>query len=350
MAVLILFPFSSWAQDTDDDMAFRFQTKVTFTRSGSDIAKDFWAILPAAQTNEYQTILKVSISEGNFFQELTYGNNFLKMERKQFNSGTIEFSTWTHVRPIQVQTDFSKITEIKPYDPESEVCKLYLGDCDVYIDTKNSDLMAMGDRLWDGSTDVLDYARKCYEYIASDFEYDEYEEWHSLKRILKNHSGSSSDFATLFVNLMRYKGIPARHNVGVSYSQTPHTFADFYLEGYGWIPVDAALKNLSPSEDYFGYFDGNTIVLSQGIGYEMPFETLLPVVIVPTCYYEFTPLGTDCKLDVSFDFINEGYTSIDGVQSVPMKDSNAIYDLNGRQVPSSYKGLVIYNGRKYLKK
>jgi transglutaminase-like putative cysteine protease len=48
------------------------------------------------------------------------------------------------------------------------------------------------------------------------------------------------------------KGIPARHNVGVIPSNSPHAWSEFYLEKWGWIPVDVTLKNSDPGGDYFG--------------------------------------------------------------------------------------------------
>ena len=64
---------------------------------------------------------------------------------------------------------------------------------------------------------------------------------------------------------MRYKGIPARHNMGMWVNGGYHVWPDFYHEDYGWVPVDPTFKNSNPNGDYFGRYDGNLIILSQGL-------------------------------------------------------------------------------------
>ena len=331
-------------------MAYLFTNKLIFTKSGSDAINSLIALLPVPMTHEYQTILKVYGNAGELIKERHYGNGMLYLNRSSLPSGQTEFFAEYYAQPIAVKTDFSQITEIKPYNTESEAYQLHLGNCDIYIDTTNEDLRTIGDQLWKGSSDVLDYARRCYDYVTTHIEFDEFDDWHSLKRILNKRVGGSADLTTLYVNLLRYKGIPCRHNVCVSLSQYFHTFADFYLEGYGWIPVDIANKKLFPSGDYFGYYDGNCIVLSQGIGYDVPIKNFEPIYILPTYYFTYTSRGDDCQVTAVQDLINGGYSGIRPVITTSVDSVSVNYDLNGRKVSDTYKGIVISKGKKYLKR
>jgi hypothetical protein len=48
-----------------------------------------------------------------------------------------------------------------------------------------------------------------------------------------------------------------------------HVWSDFFLEQYGWVPVDVTYKNSNPSGDFFGKYDGNGIVMTKGVALQM---------------------------------------------------------------------------------
>lgn len=58
---------------------------------------------------------------------------------------------------------------------------------------------------------------------------------------LERGSGTCSEYANVYVAIMRNMGIPARFISGYIYGEGYHAWAEFYLKGYGWIPVDPQL-------------------------------------------------------------------------------------------------------------
>ncbi|MDR2742466.1 MAG: transglutaminase-like domain-containing protein, partial [Treponema sp.] len=84
--------------------------------------------------------------------------------------------------------------------------------------------------------------------------------------------------ALLFCALSRAAGVAALPQAGVlvdrSRATTPHYWAEFWIEGFGWIPVDPALGagaapnafNLRPdaARYYFGNLDNQRICFSRG--------------------------------------------------------------------------------------
>jgi len=96
----------------------------------------------------------------------------------------------------------------------------------------------------------------------------------NLAFVLKNMKGDSMDFAAAFVGLCRAEGIPARCINGLKapdkIPEGPitvyHGWAEFYLEGIGWVPVDPAegRRNVARRSYYFGALDENRLAISIG--------------------------------------------------------------------------------------
>lgn len=346
---LLLCSVYVFAEDEEDrPPVYSYTNEVTFSQTGNDQVNRLIVLLTMPSSNEYQTVWKVTPKVGKLISELRCGNSLLYLDSKSLPTDPFDVGAVIDVETKTVETDFSKI-DIKPYDPESEACKLYLEDYSNIINTKNENVREIGDMLWERSKDIIDYARNCYEYAASNLQFDEVNDWQSIAKILDRRSGGPSDFSTLVVNLLRYKGIPSRHNVCVTFGQQYHCFVDFYLEGYGWVPVDPMLKNEHPDGDFFGKYNGNFIVLSQDIHFNISVYLPEIVTFVPTYYCYYTTTGPDCYVTISPNLTYNGLSAIHRVTEEQHEDSR-LYDLNGHQVSSSYKGVVISKGHKYINK
>jgi transglutaminase-like putative cysteine protease len=88
------------------------------------------------------------------------------------------------------------------------------------------------------------------------------------------HHGNCTDFHSLFIALARSAGIPARFSIGFplplnsNQGAIPgyHCWAEFYVRGLGWVPVDISEAWLTPSLHgfFFGSLDANRVRFSSG--------------------------------------------------------------------------------------
>ena len=106
-----------------------------------------------------------------------------------------------------------------------------------------------------------------------------------VEATLASRSGKCADISSVYVALARAAGVPAREVFGLRLGRQGetdvtdghHCWAEFYLPGTGWIPVDPAdvvngmfEKQLDPAaakrcrDYYFGAVDGDRIVLERG--------------------------------------------------------------------------------------
>ena len=136
-----------------------------------------------------------------------------------------------------------------------------------------------------GKTTALAKARAAYDYVRSTMRYDKPAgpgqgwgqgdiEWACDKKY-----GNCTDFHALFIGLMRASGIPARFSIGYSIPNGAggdipgyHCWADFYVDGVGWVPVDAseAWKHKEKAEYFFGHHDADRVQLATGRDVPLP--------------------------------------------------------------------------------
>ncbi len=88
-------------------------------------------------------------------------------------------------------------------------------------------------------------ARKIFNWVISHLEYERVGGWDVAPTLIKRGTGSCSEYSFLFIALCRASGLPARFAGGTamrgdetSVDGVYHRWAEVYLPGYGWVPVD----------------------------------------------------------------------------------------------------------------
>jgi transglutaminase-like putative cysteine protease len=92
--------------------------------------------------------------------------------------------------------------------------------------------------------------------------------------------GNCTDFHSLFIGMTRSIGVPARFVMGFPLPEGItegeiggyHCWAEFYIDGIGWLPVDAseASKHPERSDDLFGGLDPHRVQFTVGRDIRVP--------------------------------------------------------------------------------
>lgn len=328
------------------EWAYKFYNQVSLQATGTAQMTRFLTLLPVPQTNEYQTVSDFTTSDGNVVEDAARGNQAVLVENDGF-SGSFTVRTTFTVTPKKVKIDVNNITEM-PYDTSSEIYKRFTGNRGDYVQTDNSYICNLGNQLWDESDGIIDYARHCYEYVAKNFRYIN-GSFRTLSQILQEGGGECGDFSTLVVNLLRYKGIPSRHILCLRLDGGYHVWCDFYVEGFGWIPLDATYKNSNPRGNYFGVYDGACVVVAKDFCYDYPGFSC---DILQTYSYRYWYRGGSLNVKGNHQFgMTERVSGISSPSASSSRgDSAKEYDLSGRPVSPGAKGIVVTHGRKYVVK
>jgi hypothetical protein len=227
-------------------------------------------IIPVPQSTIYQEISNVKIPKDATM--LTVPGGCARYIRFIFKGGDLNWETKSfqyefNVTLSKTRTDLGRIGRVPAYDTESQVYRAYTGKCGDIIDPDNSDIKTIGDKLWEKSPDVLSYARNCYLYVASNYAFESPKTgMHPVADLIKARGGDCANLSTIFISLLRHKGIPARHVVGLGITGAHHVWADFFVEKWGWVPVDESAKVVDPKGDYFGDVSRNSkhVIMSLG--------------------------------------------------------------------------------------
>ena len=144
----------------------------------------------------------------------------------------------------------------------------------VPLDQKIREISA---EITQGKTTELEKARAIYDYVLANMKYDKSGTgWGNgdIYWACDAKRGNCTDFHALFIGLARSAGIPAKFEIGLPVPADKasgeiggyHCWAEFYLNGYGWVPVDAseAWKDPSRRDYFFGAHDANRVQFSVG--------------------------------------------------------------------------------------
>ncbi|MDP2672898.1 MAG: transglutaminase-like domain-containing protein [Nanoarchaeota archaeon] len=195
----------------------------------------------------------------------------------------------------------------KPYNKNSKLFQQYTKS-EKYLE-QTSEIKKLARKIVGKEKDFFKQARKIFDWIIENISYKYPPEMRGVIPTLKNKCGDCGEFNHVFITFCRSLGIPARSVLGMwaipKIKKGYHAWAEFYLEGVGWIPVDSSVaEGLKNKEDkefikfmkkmknpmnydfYFGNLDNNRIIFSKGEN-----------ILIPNCPKELSqlPMMDDCR-------------------------------------------------------
>jgi len=259
------------------ERAFQFSYKAEISQIPEG-TRELRIWLPYPTTNPHQEIYDVQVNgpgKATVYTEPRYENSILYLPIQNPGTGPVTVEVDFKVRRSEyLRRDLVsyKPASVRAIDPGMQT---YLA-ADRLVPL-NDRIKKIAEEVTRGKKTDLDKARAIYDYTIANMKYDKSGEGWGRGDIIfacDAKRGNCTDFHALFMGLCRVSGIPARFSIGFPLpekhgeGQIPgyHCWAEFYLTGYGWVPVDAseAWKHPEKKDYFFGGHDENRVQLSTG--------------------------------------------------------------------------------------
>lgn len=220
-----------------------------FDLSHHDVDQEVKLWIPYPLSDPDQLISGISIS-GDYAESAVYSDQQFSTPmlyaRWDKNSArrTLSF-TFDVVRQEVVRKDFPAVEgSFNPQDYALYLQPTRLGPIDGVV-------KELADQIVAGQTTILGKAKAIYDWTCENMYRDPATKGcgpGDVCLLLQNPGGKCTDIHSVFVALCRAAGVPAREIFGLRQGKEPvvnvsswqHCWAEFFLPGYGWVPVDPA--------------------------------------------------------------------------------------------------------------
>ena len=242
------------------------------------------AWIPVPPSNAHQTLHSFRVHGERPYTigiEPEYGNRFLRFDLSDVARQDGEEPTVTVTFHVTRERYGQSATtrELDPVDKKM-LARFLAADRLIPIDGK---IAEEAKRVAGDETEPLPRARLLYDNVVATLDYDKSGTGWGLGDAVYAcdvRKGNCTDFHSLFIGQARALEIPARFIMGFPLPEDAkegvikgyHCWAEFYVEGRGWLPIDASEASRDPEkkETFFGGLDENRIEFTRGRDVNVP--------------------------------------------------------------------------------
>jgi len=268
-----IFAIHAGAEDSRH-FTFRYEFTVRNITAGQRLR--VW--IPLAHSDQFQTV-KVLSTTGDLplkqTREAEYGNQMLYADAEKAAKPEYHFVIEYDVVRNERVVPLNGTAHLAPAKLSERERQRFL-EPDRLVPVTGLPAEIAAKQAAGRSTD-LERARALYDYVFHTMKYDKSGTGWGRGDTLwacDSKRGNCTDFHSLFISMARSQKIPARYEMGFSIPTDKHSgevpgyhcWADFYLKGTGWVPVDIseAWKHPEKHDYFFGAHDDNRVQFTMG--------------------------------------------------------------------------------------
>jgi transglutaminase-like putative cysteine protease len=241
---------------------------------------ELWIPYPQSDENQRVEVLAVEAPAAyHVSTEPRFGNQVLHLAADRPRQPIVVELRARVLRREVVRKDFSRAARLGHSERgrpsrDSALTKWLAPDRLVPLDGR---IRALAAEVTAGARTDVDKARAIYDFVVDSMSYDKSGTgWGNgdIYWACDKKRGNCTDFHALFTGLARAAGIPAKFAIGLPIPAERgagqvagyHCWAEFWLDGYGWVPVDTseARKHPERRDYYFGAHDADRVELTEG--------------------------------------------------------------------------------------
>ena len=232
--------------------------------------------VPTVHKGLYQDNIEISTDITPYWDSLANVKVYLFENIEPFRSYTATHTIWFERAGVETQVNPDKV--VSQYDTERKLFEAFT-ESDFIVPADDEKIVKLAASIVGRERNPYRKARLIYDYILENYTYTEDPAEKEVVKSVSKNEGDGYIYAVLYTALLRAAGVPSRPVAGYlvygNKRTTVHYWSEFYLEKFGWVPVDPVLGDgvrfmdvpeaAEPAEFYFGNMDNQHITFSRGI-------------------------------------------------------------------------------------
>ncbi len=281
--------------------AFVLTLEVDITGVSASDGNMLFLRVPLPEISATQRSVEVTASSPEPYMENYHGAILHQLEN--LKSGRNEKITHSYLLTNYGVTTSVNPALVKPFSDTKSPLYLMYTNADRIVPSDNGDIILKAASITGQEKNPYKKALLIYSWITGNIASGTaVNPDRPVIEALTSKSGDAYDKAILFSALTRAAGIPSLPVAGIlvdaQQNSRTHWWAEFYLEGFGWVPVDPGLGG----DEYFGSLDVYHIAFSRGWTEEKPMAPKSRIVYKPRSF-AFQPIWEEAGGNI------KGYTS-----------------------------------------
>ncbi len=233
---------------------------------------------------------------------MKYQHDIIHQITKNRTSTVKNVMNYTFVLPVYEINTAVNAEKIGAYSKmTSRTLYSYATQADSLIPSSDEAIIALEKQITGREKNPYKKAKLIYDYMINNYTL--------LKKLRKGGAdsrdlvakkrGDAFDYAVIYAALLRASGIPCFMDAGILIGQDlttqAHWWNEFYIENFGWIPVDISLGagleykawgdfEAAPRDYYFGNMDSHHVLFSRGLNDLKPFSVDNKIVKQPRSF------------------------------------------------------------------
>ncbi|EPF28587.1 hypothetical protein DWB79_07545 [Treponema medium] len=266
-----------------DTRTYRLVSEVEISDFLAEIPNTFFLQIPLPQKTETQRTVTINSVQPEPFVPSYQGASIYRFHNVESGS-KIQIRQEYSVSRSRVETNVN-VASLRKTGQNNPLLYAAYTEADEFLPADHAVIKKMCRQIVGSETNPYNKARRIYTFLTSEIKARESsiaDAGRSILTALEEKNGSAYDLALLFCTLARAAGVPAVPAAGLlvdtEQKAVLHWWAEFYINGFGWVPVDPALASGIPFDTgvadkgrwYFGNLDAYHIAFSRGYQTQAP--------------------------------------------------------------------------------
>lgn len=224
----------------------------------------------------YQTNIEGSFNPKPYWENYSNVLVYLFEDMDPFHNYKVSHTVWFERYSVETQINEEKIDS--NYNETRKLYQIYTSQ-DFLVPSNDPKIVKEAELIVGREENPYLKAKRIYTYLINEYEFNQTPQQTTVVKSLDKKIGDEYIFSILFTAFCRSVGIPARSLSGYlvygNKNTKIHYWNEFYIEQFGWVPVDSVLgggnrfgdvpNTDNPQNFYFGNMDNQHIIFSRGI-------------------------------------------------------------------------------------